>query len=160
MKKITTSAAIGTGAIVEEAWQEVGASFERFCLTAGIAICLSVIALGIFVVTLRGSATDIHLRPSLYAMAAACSFGIGLVGSSKAGHELGVTTGLAALSLDALSSVAYGPEAMILVLIMAGTGALHFTVPLTLVIVGLLALLVISYTQVIEEPADLSTPAV
>ena len=58
-------------------------------LTAGIAICLSVIALGIFVVTLRGSATDIHLRPSLYAMAAACSFGIGLVGSSKAGHELG-----------------------------------------------------------------------
>jgi hypothetical protein len=26
MKKITTSAAIGTGAIVEEAWQEVGAS--------------------------------------------------------------------------------------------------------------------------------------
>lgn len=37
MKKITTSAAIGAGAIVEEAWQEVGASFERFCLTAGIA---------------------------------------------------------------------------------------------------------------------------
>ena len=58
-------------------------------LTAGIAICLGVIALGIVVVTLRGSATDIHLRPSLYAMAAACSFGVGLVGSSKAGHELG-----------------------------------------------------------------------
>ena len=37
MKKITTSAAIGAGAIVEEAWQDVGASFERFCLTAGIA---------------------------------------------------------------------------------------------------------------------------
>jgi transposase-like protein len=37
MKKITTSAAIGAGAIVEEAWQEVGVSFERFCLTAGIA---------------------------------------------------------------------------------------------------------------------------
>ncbi len=37
MKKITTSAAGGPGAIVENAWQDVGASFERFCLTAGIA---------------------------------------------------------------------------------------------------------------------------
>jgi drug/metabolite transporter (DMT)-like permease len=58
-------------------------------LTAGVAVCLGVIALGIFVVALRGSATDIHLRPSLYALAAACCFGVGLVGSSKAGHELG-----------------------------------------------------------------------
>jgi transposase-like protein len=37
MKEFTTSAAVGPAAIVEEAWQEVGASFERFCLTAGIA---------------------------------------------------------------------------------------------------------------------------
>jgi len=65
-----------------------------------------------------------------------------------------VGTGLAALSLDALSSVAYGPEAMILVLIMAGTGALRFTLPLTLVIVAMLVLLVISYTQVIEAHPD------
>jgi amino acid transporter len=65
------------------------------------------------------------------------------------GHDLGVTGGLAALSLDALSSVAYGPEAMVLVLVAAGTGALRFTVPLTLVITGMLVLLVISYTQVI-----------
>ena len=57
--------------------------------------------------------------------------------------------GLAALSLDALSSVAYGPEAMVLVLVAAGSGALRFTVPLTLVITGMLVLLVISYTQVI-----------
>ena len=35
--------------------------------------------------------------------------------------------GLAALSLDALSSVAYGPEAMMLVLVAAGTGALQYT---------------------------------
>ena len=65
------------------------------------------------------------------------------------GHELSVTGGLAALSLDALSSVAYGPEAMVLVLVAAGTGALRFTVPLTLVITGMLGLLVVSYTQVI-----------
>src|SRR5512144_1525366 len=37
MKESTTSAAAVPVAIVEEAWQEVGASFERFCLTAGIA---------------------------------------------------------------------------------------------------------------------------
>jgi len=65
------------------------------------------------------------------------------------GHELGVAGGLAALSLDALSSVAYGPEAMMLVLIAAGSGALRFTFPLTLVITGMLALLLVSYTQVI-----------
>jgi amino acid transporter len=68
---------------------------------------------------------------------------------ADAGHELGVAGGLAALSLDALSSVAYGPEAMMLVLIAAGTGALHWTLPLTLVITGMLALLLVSYTQVI-----------
>ena len=65
------------------------------------------------------------------------------------GHELGVLGGLAALSLDALSSVAYGPEAMVLVLVAAGTSALRWTVPLTLVITGMLAILVVSYTQVI-----------
>ncbi|HEV2922756.1 MAG TPA: APC family permease [Solirubrobacteraceae bacterium] len=68
---------------------------------------------------------------------------------AQEGHELGVLGGLAALSLDALSSVAYGPEAMVLVLIAAGTGALRFTVPLTLVITAMLVLLVVSYTQVI-----------
>jgi amino acid transporter len=66
------------------------------------------------------------------------------------GHELGVLGGLAALSLDALSSVAYGPEAMVLVLVAAGTGALQDVVPLTLVITAMLVLLVISYSQVIE----------
>ena len=65
------------------------------------------------------------------------------------GHELSVGGGLAALSLDALSSVAYGPEAMILVLVAAGTAGLRWSVPLTLVIVGMLTLLVVSYLQVI-----------
>ena len=35
--------------------------------------------------------------------------------------------GLAALSLDALSSVAYGPEAMVLVLVTAGGGGAALT---------------------------------
>jgi len=37
MKEFTTSAAVVPVAIVDAAWQEVGASFERFCLTTGIA---------------------------------------------------------------------------------------------------------------------------
>jgi len=68
---------------------------------------------------------------------------------ADAGHELNVAGGLSALSLDALSSVAYGPEAMMLVLVLAGTSALYLTLPLTLVITAMLALLVVSYTQVI-----------
>jgi amino acid transporter len=68
---------------------------------------------------------------------------------SDEGHELSVTGGLSALSLDALSSVAYGPEAMVLVLVAGGLTALRFTVPLILVITGMLGVLVVSYTQVI-----------
>jgi hypothetical protein len=62
--------------------------------------------------------------------------------------------GLAALSLDALSSVAYGPEAIVLVLAAAGTSALSLTLPVTLAIAGLLAVLVVSYCQVIAVHPD------
>ena len=37
MKKPTTLTAVVPAANIEEAWREVGASFERFCLTAGLA---------------------------------------------------------------------------------------------------------------------------
>ncbi len=69
---------------------------------------------------------------------------------AEGGHDLSVPGGLAALSLDALSSVAYGPEAMMVVLVAAGVGALKYTVPLVVVIVAMLGLLVVSYTQVID----------
>jgi amino acid transporter len=62
--------------------------------------------------------------------------------------------GLAALSLDALSSVAYGPQAIVLVLVAAGTSALRLTLPVTLAIAGLLAVLVVSYCQVIAVHPD------
>jgi amino acid transporter len=58
--------------------------------------------------------------------------------------------GLSALSLDALTSVAYGPEAIIVVLAVAGAGALHLVLPVTIAIVALLAILVFSYRQVID----------
>jgi amino acid transporter len=70
------------------------------------------------------------------------------------GHDLGLTGGLSALSLDALSSVAYGPEAMVVVLVTAGVSAASDVVPLTIVITVMLVLLVISYTQVIDAHPD------
>jgi amino acid transporter len=65
-------------------------------------------------------------------------------------HRLTALEGLAALSLAALSSVAYGPEAILVVLMAAGAAALKYTMPITIAIVVLLAVLVISYRQVIE----------
>ncbi|MDX3073381.1 APC family permease [Streptomyces sp. MI02-7b] len=62
--------------------------------------------------------------------------------------------GLAALSLDALSSVAYGPESIVVVLVAAGTAALSATLPVMLVIAALLVVLVISYGQVIAVHPD------
>jgi amino acid transporter len=65
-------------------------------------------------------------------------------------HRLTAVQGLAALSLDALSSVAYGPEAILVVLVAAGTAGLHYSLPITGAIIILLAALVVSYRQVIE----------
>jgi len=70
--------------------------------------------------------------------------------SEEEKHKLTALEGLAALSLDALSSVAYGPQAILIVLATAGAVALHYTLPVTLAIVLLLVVLVISYRQVIE----------
>ncbi|MFI7099570.1 APC family permease [Streptomyces sp. NPDC050161] len=69
-------------------------------------------------------------------------------------HRLTAITGLAALSLDAMASVAYGPEAIALVLAAAGARGLGFTLPVTVAIVVLLAVLVASYRQVIAAFPD------
>ncbi|NEA99100.1 APC family permease [Streptomyces sp. SID13726] len=69
-------------------------------------------------------------------------------------HRLTAVTGLAALSLDAMASVAYGPEAIVLVLAAAGAHGLGFTMPVTLAIASLLAVLVLSYRQVIAAFPD------
>ena len=64
-------------------------------------------------------------------------------------HRLTAVQGLAALSLDALSSVAYGPEAILVVLVAAGAAGLRYSLPITGAIIILLAALVVSYRQVI-----------
>ncbi|MFD7966293.1 APC family permease [Streptomyces zaomyceticus] len=69
-------------------------------------------------------------------------------------HKLTALQGLAALSLDAMASVAYGPEAIVLVLAVAGAYGMGFTLPVTLAIAVLLAVLVASYRQVIAAFPD------
>ncbi|MFF7498264.1 APC family permease [Streptomyces lavendulae] len=69
-------------------------------------------------------------------------------------HRLTAVQGLAALSLDAMASVAYGPESIVLVLAAAGAYGMGFTLPVTLAIAALLAVLVASYRQVIAAFPD------
>ena len=57
---------------------------------------------------------------------------------------------LPALSGDLLSSVAYGPEAMITVLVLAGSGALALELPLALGLLGLMVVVGVSYRQTIR----------
>src|SRR5690348_14720605 len=65
-------------------------------------------------------------------------------------HErLRVLSALSILSPDALSSVAYGTEEILTVLVGISAAALWFSLPIALVIVLLLTVLVISYRQVI-----------
>jgi hypothetical protein len=69
-------------------------------------------------------------------------------------HRVTGIGGLAALSLDALSSVAYGPEAIVLVLVAAGATAVRLTLPIAAAITVLLLVLVASYRQVIAVHQD------
>ncbi len=70
------------------------------------------------------------------------------------GEKITSLEGVPALSLDAISSVAYGPEAMLVVLATAGAGALAAIEPVTFAIVVLLLILVFSYRQVIAAYPD------
>jgi len=65
-------------------------------------------------------------------------------------HErLGKATALAVLSSDAISSVAYATEQILIVLAVLGTAALGYVVPVSVVIVALLVLVGLSYRQTV-----------
>jgi amino acid transporter len=57
---------------------------------------------------------------------------------------------LPVLSADALSSVAYGPEAMLAVLVLAGSGGLHYSLPISGAIAFLMLAVGASYRQTIR----------
>ncbi|MBI3593065.1 MAG: amino acid permease, partial [Nitrospirae bacterium] len=69
----------------------------------------------------------------------------------KEKHErLTKTMGLAVFSSDALSSVAYGPEEILFALVVGGTALLHYSVPIAIGIVILIAIVATSYFQTIH----------
>jgi amino acid transporter len=71
--------------------------------------------------------------------------------SADAPHQtIGRLVGLAVFSSDALSSVAYGPQEMMTILVMAGLGALPNALPLVIAIVALLGVITFSYEQTIH----------
>ncbi len=77
-------------------------------------------------------------------------FGSRLPTAEEVHQRLNKVQALAIFSSDALSSVAYATEEILLVLVMAGTSALGFSLPISLVIVGLLAIVATSYNQTIH----------
>lgn len=71
--------------------------------------------------------------------------------SSQAGHQrLNKIIALAIFSSDAVSSAAYATEEILLVLILAGTGAMTKSIPIALAIGVLAAIVVVSYRQTIR----------
>lgn len=71
--------------------------------------------------------------------------------TADAPHQtIGKFLGLAVFSSDAMSSVAYAPQEMLLILAAAGVTAFHISVPLAIGICVLLAILIISYEQTVH----------
>ncbi|WP_310830145.1 APC family permease [Paenibacillus pedocola] len=64
-------------------------------------------------------------------------------------QKLNKTKALAILSSDALSSVAYGPEQILLVLITLSTAAFWYSIPIAIGVLVLLTALILSYRQII-----------
>src|SRR5713226_10293539 len=69
---------------------------------------------------------------------------------AQARHErLSKTVALAVFASDPLSSVAYATEEILLVLMLGGTAALSYSLPVAMGIAALLAVVVISYRQTV-----------
>ncbi|OPA76193.1 amino acid permease [Paenibacillus selenitireducens] len=65
------------------------------------------------------------------------------------GEKLSKLKALAVLSSDALSSVAYGTEQILIVLMAAGFAAVWYSIPISVAVLGLLLILILSYRQTI-----------
>jgi len=77
-----------------------------------------------------------------------------LIGRPLKSNELGEqklnkTKALAILSSDALSSVAYGPEQILIVLVTVGAAAFWYSIPIAVGVILLLTALILSYRQII-----------
>jgi amino acid transporter len=71
--------------------------------------------------------------------------------TADAPHQtIGKLVGLAVFASDALSSTAYATQEILVILAAAGTGAFTYSFPISMAIVGLLAIVTLSYEQVIH----------
>src|SRR6201998_1242003 len=77
-------------------------------------------------------------------------FGKPLATSEERGEQVGPAAGIPIFGLDALSSAAYGPEAALTLLIPLSLVGVHYIVPVSVAIVGLLFIVYLSYRQTIE----------
>jgi hypothetical protein len=73
-----------------------------------------------------------------------------LATAAEAEERVNRFVGLAIFASDNISSSAYATEEIMRVLVLAGVGALAFTLPITLVICVVLGIVVLSYRQVIR----------
>jgi amino acid transporter len=73
-----------------------------------------------------------------------------LKSSELEGEKMPVWKALPILSSDALSSVAYGTEQILLELAIVGVAAFSFSLPVAIAIIALITILIISYRQVID----------
>jgi amino acid transporter len=73
-----------------------------------------------------------------------------LATSEERAEHIGPIAGIPVFGLDALSSAAYGPEAALTLLIPLGVAGIERIVPISLAIIGLLAIVYVSYLQTID----------
>lgn len=75
--------------------------------------------------------------------------------TADAPHQtIGKAIGLAVFASDALSSTAYATQEILVILAAAGTIAFGYVFPISIVIIALLAIVVISYEQIIHAYPD------
>src|SRR5512133_3961454 len=75
--------------------------------------------------------------------------------TADAPHQtIGKAVGLAIFASDALSSTAYATQEILVILAAAGTVAVGYVFPISILIVGLLTIVVISYEQIIHAYPD------
>ena len=86
----------------------------------------------------------------LFSKAVDLLFGRPLATSEERAEHIGPIAGIPIFGLDALSSAAYGPEAALTLLIPLGLAGVHYIVPVSGAILGLLAIVYFSYLQTIE----------
>src|SRR2546430_5654371 len=78
-----------------------------------------------------------------------------LVGRPKATaglaeERVSKTVGLAVFASDNLSSAAYATEEMLAVLVLGGAAALHFAIPVSVVLIAVVAVIALSYRETIH----------